>query len=98
MISTRSKKNILITLIVCRRSRPRRWSLLGQGTGFARQVRYLNNQTKEGPANDDYAENSQLIAEKIPGAELFTVEGANHGVHAEKPEVVLPKIRSHLGI
>lgn len=44
------------------------------------------------------AENSQLITEKIPGAELFMVEGANHGVHAEKPEVVLPKIRSHLGI
>ncbi|VUC28281.1 unnamed protein product [Clonostachys rosea] len=43
-------------------------------------------------------ENSQLIAEKIPGAELFTVEGANHGVHAEKPEMVLPKIRSYLGI
>ncbi|KAK2758403.1 proline iminopeptidase [Colletotrichum kahawae] len=43
-------------------------------------------------------ENSKLIAAKIPGAELFMVENANHGVHAEKPEVVLPKIRSHLNI
>ncbi|TEA20434.1 Proline iminopeptidase [Colletotrichum sidae] len=43
-------------------------------------------------------ENSKLIAERVPGAELFLVEGANHGVHAEKPEVVLPKIRSHLEI
>ncbi|TDZ53795.1 Proline iminopeptidase [Colletotrichum trifolii] len=43
-------------------------------------------------------ENSKLITERIPGAELFLVEGANHGVHAEKPEVVLPKIRSHLNI
>ncbi|KAF4845306.1 Proline iminopeptidase [Colletotrichum siamense] len=43
-------------------------------------------------------ENSKLIAEKIPGAELFMVENANHGVHAEKPEVVLPKIRTHLNI
>ncbi|KAF4912386.1 Proline iminopeptidase [Colletotrichum viniferum] len=43
-------------------------------------------------------ENSKLIAEKIPGAELFMVENANHGVHAEKPEVVLPKIRRHLNI
>ncbi|KAJ3963230.1 hypothetical protein N0V92_000055 [Colletotrichum tropicale] len=43
-------------------------------------------------------ENSKLIAEKIPGAELFMVDNANHGVHAEKPEVVLPKIRRHLNI
>ncbi|KAF6812584.1 proline iminopeptidase [Colletotrichum musicola] len=43
-------------------------------------------------------ENSKMIAERIPDAELFMVENANHGVHAEKPEIVLPKIRSHLGI
>ncbi|KZL79967.1 proline iminopeptidase [Colletotrichum incanum] len=43
-------------------------------------------------------ENSKLIAERIPGAELFMVEGANHGVHAEKPELVLGKIRKHLNI
>ncbi|OLN81968.1 Proline iminopeptidase 4 [Colletotrichum chlorophyti] len=43
-------------------------------------------------------ENSKLIAERVPGAELFLVEGANHGVHAEKPELVLGRIRKHLGI
>ncbi|KAK2012025.1 alpha/beta-hydrolase [Colletotrichum eremochloae] len=43
-------------------------------------------------------ENSKLIAERIPGADLFLVEGANHGVHAEKPELVLRKIREHLNI
>ncbi|KAK1585742.1 Alpha/Beta hydrolase protein [Colletotrichum navitas] len=43
-------------------------------------------------------ENSKLIAERIPGAELFRVEGANHGVHAEKPELVLGRIREHLNI
>ncbi|KAF7557574.1 hypothetical protein G7Z17_g606 [Cylindrodendrum hubeiense] len=34
-------------------------------------------------------ENSQLLAEKIPDARLFVVEGANHGVHVERPELVL---------
>ncbi|KAI3393174.1 hypothetical protein diail_4662 [Diaporthe ilicicola] len=43
-------------------------------------------------------ENSKLIAERVPGARLLIVDGANHGVHAEKPEVVLPEIRRHLGI
>ncbi|KAK1710770.1 uncharacterized protein CLUP02_16211 [Colletotrichum lupini] len=43
-------------------------------------------------------ENSKLIAERIPGARLLLVEGANHGVHAEKPEVVLGEIRKHLDI
>ncbi|WQF81168.1 Putative alpha/beta hydrolase-1, peptidase S33 [Colletotrichum destructivum] len=43
-------------------------------------------------------ENSRLIAERIPGAELVLVEGANHGVHAEKPDLVLGRIREHLGI
>ncbi|KUI59947.1 Proline iminopeptidase [Cytospora mali] len=41
-------------------------------------------------------ENSKLIATSVPGAELFVVEGANHSVHAEKPELVLSKIRTHL--
>ncbi|EFQ35322.1 hypothetical protein CGRA01v4_13388 [Colletotrichum graminicola] len=43
-------------------------------------------------------ENSKLIAERIPGAKLYQVEGANHGVHAEKPELVLGRIREHLNI
>lgn len=43
-------------------------------------------------------ENSKLIAERIPGARLLLVDGANHGVHVEKPEVVLPEIRRHLGV
>ncbi|KUI66322.1 Proline iminopeptidase [Cytospora mali] len=41
-------------------------------------------------------ENSKLIATRVLGAELFVVEGANHSVHAEKPEIVLGKIRTHL--
>lgn len=41
-------------------------------------------------------ENSKIIASKVPNAELFIVEGANHSVHAEKPELVLSKIRSHI--
>ncbi|CAN8105471.1 unnamed protein product [Discula destructiva] len=40
--------------------------------------------------------NSEVIASRIPQAELFVVEGANHSVHLEKPELVLEKIRSHL--
>ncbi|KAK1975146.1 Alpha/Beta hydrolase protein [Colletotrichum cereale] len=43
-------------------------------------------------------DNSKLIVERIPGAQLFLVEGANHGVHAEKPELVLGRIREHLNI
>ncbi|KAK7438557.1 hypothetical protein Landi51_11641 [Colletotrichum acutatum] len=43
-------------------------------------------------------ENSKLIAERIPEAKLLLVEGANHGVHAEKPEEVLGEIRKHLNI
>ncbi|KAJ0164869.1 Proline iminopeptidase [Colletotrichum tanaceti] len=43
-------------------------------------------------------ENSRLIAERVPGAELVLVEGANHGVHAEKPDLVLGRIREHLGV
>ncbi|KAK7739692.1 hypothetical protein SLS53_005660 [Cytospora paraplurivora] len=42
------------------------------------------------------SENSRLIAAKVPNAELFIVEGANHSVHAEKPELVLSKIRNHI--
>ncbi|KAI1851029.1 hypothetical protein JX265_004561 [Neoarthrinium moseri] len=41
-------------------------------------------------------DNSKLIASRIPRAELFTVEGANHGVHAERPELVLARIRKHV--
>lgn len=39
---------------------------------------------------------SRLIAEAIPGAELFMVEGANHAVHVEAREVVLARIRRFL--
>ncbi|KAH7139484.1 Alpha/Beta hydrolase protein [Dendryphion nanum] len=41
-------------------------------------------------------ENSALIADRIPDAELFSVSGANHSVHAEKPDLVIAKIRSFL--
>ncbi|KAH6977551.1 Alpha/Beta hydrolase protein [Ilyonectria sp. MPI-CAGE-AT-0026] len=43
-------------------------------------------------------ENSRVITEKIPDARIFVVEGANHGVHAERPDLVLPEIRKHVGI
>ncbi|KAI9162657.1 Proline iminopeptidase [Paramyrothecium foliicola] len=43
-------------------------------------------------------ENSELISERIPHAEIFVVKDANHGVHAERPDLVLPKIRKHLQI
>ncbi|KAH8714748.1 Alpha/Beta hydrolase protein [Ilyonectria robusta] len=43
-------------------------------------------------------ENSRVITEKIPDAKIFVVEGANHGVHAERPDLVLPEIRKHVGI
>jgi len=33
-------------------------------------------------------ENSRLLSEGIPGAELYTVEGAGHGFYQEKPEEV----------
>jgi proline iminopeptidase len=39
---------------------------------------------------------SRLIAEAIPGAELFMVEGANHAVHVEAREAVLARIRRFL--
>ncbi|PSN70255.1 alpha/beta-hydrolase [Corynespora cassiicola Philippines] len=41
-------------------------------------------------------ENSKLIAKNIPRAELFIVEGANHSVHVEKPDLVIGKIRDFL--
>ena len=33
-------------------------------------------------------ENSRLLAEGIPGAELYIVKGAGHGFHVEKPDEV----------
>ncbi len=39
---------------------------------------------------------SRLIAERIPGAELLVVEGANHPVHIEESELVLGKIREFI--
>lgn len=39
---------------------------------------------------------SILMNEKIPNSELFIVSDANHSVHLEKPELVLPKIRQFL--
>ncbi|RDE09272.1 alpha/beta fold hydrolase [Pelagibacterium lacus] len=39
---------------------------------------------------------SRIIAETVPGAEYLEVEGANHPVHAEKPEIVLPAIRDFI--
>ncbi|KAK7949250.1 uncharacterized protein PG986_010136 [Apiospora aurea] len=41
-------------------------------------------------------ENSAFIASKIPDATLMVVENANHGVHLEKNEEVIARIRSHL--
>ena len=41
-------------------------------------------------------ENSKIIADKIPDAKLFVVEGANHSVHAEKSDLVLGEIRAFL--
>lgn len=41
-------------------------------------------------------ENSKVIVSRIPSAELFVVEGANHSVHVEKPALVLAKIKTHL--
>lgn len=40
--------------------------------------------------------NSELIASKVAGAQLFVVENANHSVHLEKNEDVLHRIRAHL--
>lgn len=46
---------------------------------------------------DQYSpENSRVIAAGVPNAELVIVEGANHSVHIEKPDLVFAKIRSHL--
>ncbi|KAL2210537.1 alpha/beta-hydrolase [Sarocladium strictum] len=39
---------------------------------------------------------SRIIAEKIPGAELAVIPGANHAVHVEKTEIVLDLIRKFL--
>jgi proline iminopeptidase len=39
---------------------------------------------------------SRIIADKVPGAEYLEVPGANHPVHAEKPEIVLPAIRDFI--
>ncbi|EED17052.1 proline iminopeptidase, putative [Talaromyces stipitatus ATCC 10500] len=41
-------------------------------------------------------ENSRIIAERIPGAELLVVSDANHSVHIEKPETVLGRIKEFL--
>lgn len=41
-------------------------------------------------------ENSRIIADGIPGADLLIVPGANHSVHIEKPEIVLKRIREFL--
>ncbi|KAI0484555.1 Alpha/Beta hydrolase protein [Xylariaceae sp. FL0804] len=41
-------------------------------------------------------QHSQYIASRIPKAELFLVENANHSVHLEKNEEVVKKIREHL--
>ena len=41
-------------------------------------------------------ENSKAIVERVPDAELLIVPGANHGVHIEKPDIVLSAIRKHL--
>lgn len=40
---------------------------------------------------------SRLIAERVPGAELFEVAGANHSVQAEANERVLARVRAFLG-
>ncbi|ADO44203.1 alpha/beta hydrolase fold protein (plasmid) [Ketogulonicigenium vulgare Y25] len=39
---------------------------------------------------------SRLMAEKIPNATLLVVEGANHSVHAQAPDVVMPAVREFL--
>lgn len=41
-------------------------------------------------------EYSELIADKVPDAELFVVRDANHGVHLEKNELVLDKMAAFL--
>ncbi|KAL1864489.1 hypothetical protein VTK73DRAFT_5860 [Phialemonium thermophilum] len=41
-------------------------------------------------------EHSEFIASRIPKAELFVVENANHAVHLEKNKEVLAKIREFL--
>lgn len=35
---------------------------------------------------------SRIMAERIPGAQYLEVPGANHPVHAERPDIVLPAI------
>ncbi|MCF1742538.1 alpha/beta fold hydrolase [Paradevosia shaoguanensis] len=39
---------------------------------------------------------SRIIADTVPGAEYLEVPGANHPVHHEKPEIVLPAIRDFI--
>jgi len=39
---------------------------------------------------------SRLIAECVPKGELLEVPNANHAVHVEAPEIVIPKIREFL--
>jgi len=39
---------------------------------------------------------SRLIAEAVPRAELFMVEGANHAVHVEARDAVVARIRQFL--
>ncbi|KAJ4387340.1 hypothetical protein N0V93_007929 [Gnomoniopsis smithogilvyi] len=41
-------------------------------------------------------ENSKIIAARVPQSEIIVVEGANHSVHIEKPDIVLARIRRHL--
>lgn len=41
-------------------------------------------------------DNSRIIVDGIPGAELLIVPDANHSVHIEKPEIVLKRIRDFL--
>ncbi|KAJ4244183.1 hypothetical protein NW762_014564 [Fusarium torreyae] len=43
-------------------------------------------------------DNSRLIADRIKDAELFVVPGANHGVHIEKTDIVISKIKEFLGL
>lgn len=39
---------------------------------------------------------SRLIAEAVPGAELFMVENANHAVHVEAHDAVMARVRAFL--
>lgn len=47
---------------------------------------------------DRLVEYSRIIAELVPDAELLVVPGANHGVHIERPDIVLNAIRKLLAL